>query len=135
MSGAIPDRADELPADVAWVRRLAAGLVGDRSLADDLAQEAWLVALRRPDALAAARGPAERRAFLAGVLRRLAWKSGRGAARRTAREAATARPEGSSDDLVSRAELVRELVGHVLALDEPFRSALLLRYLDGLPPR
>jgi len=109
-----------------WVERLARGLVRDSSLAQDLAQEAWLVAR--------AAGDEPTRGFLAGVVRNLKRNAARGARRRTAREVAAARPEAlpSAAELVERAELARLLVENVLALDEHERTAILLRYFEDL---
>ena len=39
---------EKLLAQRGWVRRLAASLVADAGLADDVAQESWLAALRHP---------------------------------------------------------------------------------------
>ena len=39
---------EELLEHSSWVRSLARQLVSDSSIADDLAQEAWVAALRRP---------------------------------------------------------------------------------------
>jgi len=109
-----------------WVERLARGLVRDSSLAEDLAQEAWLVAREA--------GAEPSRGFLAGVVRNLKRNAVRGARRRTAREVAAARPEAlpSAAELVERAELARVLVENVLALDEHERTAILLRYFEDL---
>lgn len=135
MSDTRSDPARDLQADTAWVRRLARSLAADLHGAEDLAQEAWVAALARPGGPPEPEG--ERRAWLAGVLRNIASKSRRGAARRAGREQRAARPEAADPaaDLVARAALHRDLVDAVMALDEPFRSAVLLRYLEDLPPR
>ncbi|MCY3003040.1 MAG: sigma-70 family RNA polymerase sigma factor [Planctomycetota bacterium] len=110
-----------------WVRALAARLVGEGA-ADDLAQDAWVVALER--------GPREERAWpawFAKVLCNLAGERRRNEQARKARERASARHEATeSPDVVERAEAARRLAGHVLALEEPYRSTLLARYFDGL---
>ena len=112
------------------LERLACGLVRDSSLADDLAQEACLAAAVR----GGPRTGASLRAFLAGVLRNLRRNQVRSDRRRELREAAAARPEAlpSSAELVERAELQRLLVESVLALAEPERTAILLRYFEDL---
>lgn len=112
-----------------WVRALGVELVGAGE-ADDLVQEAWVVALQGG---ARAENPA---AWFAGVLRRLAGRGRRGTERRLRREAATARPEAvpGPDELVAEAELTRELIRAVTELEEPFRSTVLLRYSRGLEP-
>jgi DNA-directed RNA polymerase specialized sigma24 family protein len=79
-----------------WVEGLARGLVRDSSFAQDLTQEAWLVAARSgrvdpddPDDSGALRG------FLAAVVRNLRSSAARGAGRRERRERIAARPEAS----------------------------------------
>ncbi|TDJ65862.1 MAG: sigma-70 family RNA polymerase sigma factor [Planctomycetota bacterium] len=115
-----------------WVRRLARRLVRDESQADDLCQETWLTAIRHPPAAGL-----PLRGFLAGVCRNLARQFGRGEARRAVHErdaarAAVDRPEHAA--LVERALAQRRLVDHVLALAEPYRAALLMRYFEDLSP-
>jgi RNA polymerase sigma factor (sigma-70 family) len=119
---------EELLAGTRWVRGLAGALVSDPSTAEDVAQEAWLVALSRP---AAAREP---RAWLAGVVKRLAWRQARSAERARQREATVARAEGvpSTEALVERSELQEHLSAAVRALDEPYRTTVLLHYSEGL---
>src|SRR5262245_32460615 len=71
-----------------FVRALAHGLLADAAAAEDVAQEAWLAALRR--------GSAELGSFprwIGGVVRNLAEKTRRGAQRRAEREARVARGE------------------------------------------
>ena len=96
-----------------WVRALAARLVGEGA-ADDLAQDAWVVALER--------GPREERAWpawIAAVVRNLAGERRRSEKARKARERASARAEAlEAADVVERAEAARRLAGQVLALQE-----------------
>jgi len=118
-----------LLAQQGWVESLARGLVRDSSLAQDLAQEAWLrVSATPPREAGALRG------FVAGVVRNLKRSERRATLRRSARELAAARPEAlpSPAELVERAELQRLLVESVLALDEGERTAILLRYFENL---
>jgi RNA polymerase sigma-70 factor (ECF subfamily) len=119
---------EELLAGTRWVRGLARSLVSDPAGADDVAQEAWVVALSRR---AAARDPG---AWLAGVVKRLAWRQARSAERAHRREAAVARPDHvpSTDELVERSELQEQLSSAVRALDEPYRTTVLLHYSEGL---
>jgi RNA polymerase sigma factor (sigma-70 family) len=121
--------AEELAAEVAGVRRIVRGLVRDGGLAEDVAQEAWLTALstRPPDDVPL-------RWWLAGIARNLARRLRRGESRRDRRERAVARPEGATPpDLVARAETHRRVMDAVLALEEPYRGTLLLRFFDDLP--
>jgi len=117
---------------VSWIRRLARELVADRELAEDLVQETCVVALEQ-----APRETTKLRAWLAEVLRNLLRQHARGQGRRSAREARAARPEAlePTDELVARVLLQRELVNAVLALNEPYRSTVLLRFFEELPPR
>jgi RNA polymerase sigma-70 factor (ECF subfamily) len=123
--------ADALLAEMAWVQRLARSLVRDTNLADDVAQDAWLVALERPPH---ARSGPGLRAWLARVTRTLARQSMRSDARRTLREHGAARSESevSAGEIVARGSMHRRLVDAVMALDEPVRSSILYRYLDGM---
>ncbi len=125
--------AERLLADTRWLKRLARGIVADDSSADDLAQETWLAALR---ARAQTDGAthADGRTWLTGVLRNLAWKQRRTHARRTVREQRGAREESlpSTGSLVARAEMQRAISEAVVALDEPMRTTILLRYIEEL---
>ncbi len=127
----VPPRFDsaELLAHVDWVRALAHRLVGDPNLAEDLAQETWLAARRGPPP----RGSSAR-AWLHRILRNRMLQDARTSQRRSQRERAAARPEAlpSTAELVERAACQRALVGHVLALDEPLRDAILLHYFEKL---
>lgn len=123
---------EQLLAHSDWVGGLARRLVTDAATADDVVQEAWLEALRRPPAHAG-----NLRGWLASVVSNVARKNRGAATRRKEQETAAARPEAlsSTAELVSRAELQREVVGDVLALGDPYREVLLLRYFEDLPPR
>jgi RNA polymerase sigma factor (sigma-70 family) len=117
----------------AWLRHLAAGLVGDRSLADDLVQDTWVAALRRPPEEARPVRP-----WLARVVRNAARFRWRGDANRAAREAVAARHAETvtptSEALLARHQLQQLVARLVGELDEPFRATILLRYAEGLEP-
>jgi RNA polymerase sigma factor (sigma-70 family) len=134
MDGDKGDLAAALLREAGWVRRVAARLVRDGSAADDVAQDAWVQALKqRPDASTTLRG------WLAEVMRRLAHTRARAEARRRARDsrelvesAAAERGEAErADRLLEKAELLRGIAQMVGELDEPYRSTLLLRYFEG----
>jgi RNA polymerase sigma-70 factor (ECF subfamily) len=111
-----------------FVCALAHQLLRDSHQAEDLAQEAWVRHLReRPEA-------EHSRGWFRVVLRNLAVNLGRGEARRVTREAGTARPERlpSAAEEAEQAELLRNVVEAVLALEEPYRRVVLLRYYRGL---
>ncbi len=122
-----------------YVRGLARRLARDAHEAEDLAQETWLAFLR-----ARWTEICSPRRFLAGVLRNRFRQSRRSSERRRIREE-VARHQGiasanglitpSALEALERAELAREVVGLVLELDEPFRSVILLRFGEELPPR
>ncbi len=124
--------ADELIAHADGVRALAHGLLVDANAADDLVQDACVAALTRP--------PAESvppRAWFVGVVRNLARRSHRSRANRLRRERCVAKPESvpSSAEAVAQLETHRRLVEVVMVLSDPYRTAIVLRYFDGLAPR
>lgn len=131
MSDAAPPTLAMLLAERRWVVGLARHLVRDEDAADDLAQDAWLQASQRPPKTASSP-----RGWLATVLYRLAARRRRDSVRRERRERAVARPDvaPATLDVVEAAETHRFVVEAVLALDEPFRTAVLLRYFDGCEP-
>lgn len=133
--GERPFDTQELLAHAGWVRALARHLVpGDAHLADDLAQEACLAALQKkpaPD-----RGDRPLRAWLAGALHNVLRHRRRTQGRVARREELAARPEAqrSTLDHVTALAVHRELVEAVLALDEPYRETIVLRYFDEISP-
>ncbi|HEX6882980.1 MAG TPA: sigma-70 family RNA polymerase sigma factor [Planctomycetota bacterium] len=116
-----------------YVRGLARELVLDAELARDVEQETWLAALENePRDRGALRG------WLAALVHNFAVKAWRSGARREARERAVAAREASvpsASEILEREDLRRHLVEAVLALDEPLRVVLVLRFLEELPPR
>ena len=123
---------EALLAEVGWVRALAQRVVRDPDAADDLAQDAFLVALSAGDAR-----PRSPRAWLHGVVRNLARTVRRSGERRERREGEVACREAgpSTLELVERAATQRAVVGALLELDEPYRSTLLMRFFEGLSAR
>lgn len=122
---------EDLLAEMAWVRRLARGLVHDAASADDLAQDALVLSIGRRDV--APRTPGALRAWLATLVRRLAIDRRRSETRRASREAERARSDVDTPlDVVERSERQQRFVRAVHALAEPYRSTVLLRYLDEL---
>ncbi len=115
--------------EVRWLRGLALRLVADPDLADELAQETALVALSR-----SSRVDPEERSWRIGVLRRLISNRIRARARRHDREALAIRPPTapSAEELVEQVEIVRALSDAVLALEEPYRRTVILRYFHDL---
>src|SRR5688572_11481825 len=79
-----------------WIRALARKLVLDEQRADDLVQQAWLAALEKPPATGA-----PIRAWLARVVRNVAWKERRSATRREERERIAAAADARAEDPAS----------------------------------
>jgi RNA polymerase sigma-70 factor (ECF subfamily) len=123
---------EALLSQVSWLRGLALELVQDHGEAEDLAQEAILRALERPP-----REPSAMRGFLRRVSQNIWLDRVRSESRRRDREEFTAREETvpATDDLADRLSAHRQLVEAVDRLDEPYRTTILLRYFDNLPPR
>ncbi len=138
---ALPDTGPEagrtsplegLLADCEWLSRLARRLVGDAARADDAVQSTLVHAWQR-----ASTGERPVRAWLAAVLRNAVRQEGRSAARRTARERRVAVSEAapSPSDVHERLSSQRWIVDAVLGLEEPYRTVIVMRYYDDLPPR
>lgn len=114
--------------DVGWVRALARGLVRDPHAAEDLAQETWLAGLRSPGA---ARGGL--RAWLGGVARILAQRRLRRPEARATGLMEDAVEHGATPaELLAQADFQRRVLAAVTALDEPYRTTVLLRYFEEL---
>jgi len=111
----------------AWVHALARSLVAERDLAADVAQETMLVAWRRGLA-----GVLDVRAWLAQIARRLASRRAQSEQTRRVREQAHGPrdPAPATAELVAKASMQREVVDAVLRLDEPYRTTVLLRFLE-----
>ena len=127
----------DLLAHADWLRRLAGHLVGHAGDCEDLVQQTWLAALRRPPA---ADRPA--RPWLAEVLRNFARKAHRDRRAREGREQTIAGDAGlgaaagapPAESLLEAAQLQRRLADLVLALDEPYRTTILQRFYQGIEP-
>jgi len=123
---------EELARQAGSLRRLALRLVEDEASADDVVQETWLVVLRQEQ-----RARSNPLGWLAGIARNVAHKLAREDARRRHREGRAARPgfAPSPEEVAEGARLQREMTDLVLGLDEPYRTALLYRYFEDMPPR
>jgi len=122
-----PLSVETLLAERAWVEALARSLVADDATAADVVQQTWLAAVESPPRSSS-------RGWLARVVRNAAFQSHRAASRRARHEAAAVAraPEPSPADTVVRAEAHRRVVDAVMALDEPYRTSVLLRFFEGL---
>ena len=112
------------------LQRIAKSVVGDSDLAEDIVQSAWVEALRR--------GPAK---LGLGWIRRLVHSRSIDALRGKGRAPSMgASPNAlelphDEDTLGSKIEVQREVLDAVDALDEPYRTAIYLRYFEDLGPR
>ncbi len=122
---------DALLEHAGFLRGLARRLLLDDAQADDAVQQTLLVALQSPPA----RG--NLRAWLSGVLRRVALMTRRTEGRMARRQTAGARAEGlpSTSDVAARLEMQRRVVAAVTALNDPYRSVVVARFFDELAPR
>ncbi len=123
---------EELLEHADWLRQLAYRLVADPATADDLVQETWIAALRRPPVRG--RSP---RPWLGKVLRNLERNRRRARVRRGDREVlADAAPANPTPEEIAReAEGQRMIAEAVAELAEPHRSVVVLRYFRGLDSR
>ena len=124
------NRIESLLDEGPFLARLARALVRDEHLADDLIQETWLAALRRPP-------QGDVRSWFTAVAHNLVRRGSRAASNREQRERSVARPElGPSPEEIQRRESVRSLVVEkVLGLPEPYRTSVLLRFFENWKPR
>ncbi len=123
------DHPAALLAHLGFLRELARDLVGDAAGGDDLAQQVLVRSLENPPA----RG-GSLHGWLTTMTRRI-WSNQRREERsRRTRERSAARREHapSTADVLAAESVRRTVVRAVLALDEPFREAVLLRYYEGL---
>lgn len=113
-----------------FLRLLARRLVWqDEHAAEDVVQEAWLAALERPPRF---EGPL--RAWLARVVRNLAFTALQREGERQAREGRAARAESVEQDEERDFEQQQLVVESVRALRQPYRSTIYLRYYRELTP-
>lgn len=114
-----------------WVRGLAQRLVHDASRVDDVVQQTWIAALRKP--------PRDRdrvRGWFRTVVSNFARETHRQERRRASWELRGAEPEAieSTESLVARADAQRVVVGAVLELPPNLRAVVLHKYFDKLGP-
>ena len=114
------------------MQALAVSLLADGHRAEDVVQETCLAALRHPPHSADSL-----RAWLGRVVRNVASNIRRGEARRTDREGQVARSDVvvSTEEIVRRIGVERQVADALLELSEAYRSALYLRFYEDLPPR
>jgi len=125
---------EELLSNSDFVRLLARSLVLDEHSAADIAQDTWVAALEHAPERG---GPL--RAWLALVTKNFSRKLLRGDTRRRLREHAVAGTTRglapSAAEIAEREEMRHRVIEAVQALDEPWRSTILLRYYENLSHR
>ncbi len=127
-----PFPLDSLLAQSDWITALSRALVADPATADDVAQAAWVDVLQqRP------RSILDPRSWLATIVRRKAQRTHRSGTRRAKHERGAAAVRAaetapSAADLAIRVAMHRELADAVLALDEPYRETIVLRFFENL---
>lgn len=131
MRRTFPTCSDNLHDHAALVR-IARCLVRDAADADDLVQDALVIALEggRTDAVID-------RAWVRGVMRNLARRSWRDRRRRRRRETRVASPDRLADSTneVAKVETRRALSQSISVLPDDYRVPLLMQYMDGLTPQ
>lgn len=122
---------DVLLSQTEWLHHLARQLVGSREAQEDLVQETYLQALSRPN-----RDVAHPGAFLGKVMRRLAARSASREAKRGGLETKSRRnhSHASTEDLVERITVQRDLVNALLSMSKPQRDVLILRFYENMGP-
>ena len=127
-----PATTDELLSHADWVRRLSRALLSDPNAAEDVAQDAWVAALKRPPT--AGDGM---RAWWARVVRSTASNHRRSEVRRTDREqrVASERAEATDPQVESTLEAHRRLATAIEALDEPLRAVIVAHFFRGASSR
>jgi RNA polymerase sigma-70 factor (ECF subfamily) len=129
-----PSNLEALLSQATWVRQLAAHLVRDPDLAEELVQETWRKALETPPTAETPEHGLQ--AWFARVMRNLVSDRQKESALRSWHERHASRPEAwSQTEIHDRIVLQRELADAVLSLEEPYQSVITLRYLEGLTPK
>lgn len=123
---------ESLMANADFVRNLARSLVYDEHHADDVTQEAWIVAMHNKPSKEKAT-----RSWLYSVVRNISYKLLRSEGRRTLYEQAAPRPceTPSPEQILERKRIRVLLMKSVISLRDPYRSVIMLRFYENLPPR
>lgn len=123
---------EKLLAHADFVRGLARRLVRDEHDGADISQETWSVALRHPP-----ENRADLQSWIAAVMRNFLRRLRRTQERRVKRERSAARPERvpSAAEIVEREEIRLRVVEAVFELEEPYHSAIVLRFYEDLTSR
>ena len=127
----VPDHPELLLRERRWLVALARQLVHRHEVAAEAAHDALAAACTAPAPMTASP-----RTWLASILKKQLAGSRREAFRRVRREAQAARSGTMppADDTVARFEVQHEVARAVLALAEPYRTTVLLRFWEELSP-
>lgn len=133
------DTPDHWIEQAAWLRGLARKLVRDAQLAEDAVQQTLLTGLRN----GAGDDPSSKSpGWWARVLRNVVRQDLRGAGRRAQREhlvSADAKREpgefAAPDEALERLETQSKVLAALRSLDEPYRSTMVLKFLEERSPR
>ena len=125
MDGSLQVSDELIASETAALRRLARALLRDAAAADDLVQDTWLAAIRRPPATDRPIRP-----WLARVLRNTAASTLRSADRAKRREAAAAGP--ATTEPFTALDTARQLLEEIAELPDDDRQLLALIYWEGL---
>ena len=130
MKGRDAIAAEDWLTHAAALRALATALTGDANEADDLVQETWLRAAR------AGENSNRPRTWWSTVLRNLLRDRARERSLRAYAEREAARGERlpSGIEVLERLEIAQRVAMEVARLGEPYRTAIHLRYFEGLGP-
>jgi len=122
---------EELLAHSGFVRSLARSLVLDENTAADIEQQTFLAALEHPPQIHKSLP-----AWLSKVVRNYVRMMHREETRRQKYKTLTpcAEKAPSPEEVLARGEACRSLIDAVLALDEPYRTAVMRRYYEDLTP-
>lgn len=127
---------EALLAETQWVQRLARRLLGDEQRAEDVAQDVMVAALERQERTdALIRRP---RAWLGQVTRNLALRKVERRARRDHHEARAGASEKFQDPgaaSLERMQMHQRVVMAVNELEEPYRTAIAMRFFEDLTSR
>ncbi len=122
---------DEVSSHQPFLARLARSLVQNREDADDLVQEVWISALEQPPNHFVRMRGWLRAAAVHAASRRIRREKGR-----LHREKEAARSESlpSVEESFERESFLGELFERAMALEDPYREVLRLRFLEDLSP-
>lgn len=125
---------EDLLSHADFIRALARSLVVDEHQAADIEQQTWLAALKSPPD-----GARPVRSWFSAVVRNFVRRAYRDAGRRRKHEGKVeeidSKTPPSPYEIVSRSEIGRSLLEEVLRLQDPYRTTILYRFYEDMPPR